>query len=574
MLLTTTRASSLVIGPRAVEKHAYLEGRFFGPPSLSPLPPPLSPLPDTPHSHLGYHGSVGTLKRALFIAAIALAALVVVDATQVMQRPAEYKDSPNKFSVDKNAKTKVVHKRAGEKTSVAYFTNWGIYGANFQPSDINTATLTHILYSFADVSPDTGTISLTDSYADEQKHYDGDSWSESGNNLYGCLKQMYLIKLAHRNIKVLLSVGGWTYSQSGHFNFVTDASKRATFVSSAVSMVENYGFDGIDIDFEYPSATDLASGFASLLTELRTAFNTLQSQKGDSCCPAGSVNYSWLKMATMDAALNYWNLMAYDYAGSWLTFTDNQANLYGGARTNVSTDKAIKYYIANGASASKINMGIPLYGRAFESTTGIGASYNGIGPGTIEAGVYSYSALPIAGATVIENLTDVSSYSYDAAKQELVSYDSPHIATIKAQYVQSNGLAGSMFWELSQDKGDAASSLVSTVVGVYGALDSTKNHISYPNSKWDNVRSNMGQGGGSSSTTATSTSTGGSTPTTTTAGTTPTKGACTVSAWSATTTYVGGNQASYNGDLWTAKWWTLGDTPGGSAGVWTDNGPC
>ena len=72
-----------------------------------------------------------------------------------------------------------------------------------------------------------------------------------------------------------------------------------------------------------------------------------------------------------------------------------------------------------------------------------------IGPGTIEAGVYSYKFLPMSGATVVENLTDVSSYSYDSSSKELVSYDTPHIATIKAQYVQTNGLAGSMFWEVS-----------------------------------------------------------------------------------------------------------------------------
>ena len=74
-----------------------------------------------------------------------------------------------------------------------------------------------------------------------------------------------------------------------------------------------------------------------------------------------------------------------------------------------------------------------------------------IGPGTIEAGVYSYKDLPMAGATVYENLTDVSSYSYDASKMELVSYDTPHIATIKAQYVQNNGLGGSMFWDVSNN---------------------------------------------------------------------------------------------------------------------------
>jgi GH18 family chitinase len=50
------------------------------------------------------------------------------------------------------------------------------------------------------------------------------------------------------NLKVLLSVGGWTYSQAGHFGFVTDATKRTTFINSAVSMIENYGFDGMLVE--------------------------------------------------------------------------------------------------------------------------------------------------------------------------------------------------------------------------------------------------------------------------------------------------------------------------------------
>ena len=102
-----------------------------------------------------------------------------------------------------------------------------------------------------------------------------------GNNLYGCLKQMYKIKLANRNIKVLLSVGGYTWSQDGHFAFVTNDGARAQFVKDAVQLIEDYGFDGIDLDFEYPNSDALASGFASLLTEMRSAFNDLQSKKGD-----------------------------------------------------------------------------------------------------------------------------------------------------------------------------------------------------------------------------------------------------------------------------------------------------
>ncbi|KAI0816864.1 glycosyl hydrolases family 18-domain-containing protein [Trametes gibbosa] len=518
-----------------------------------------------------------SFKRVFLLAAGAMAAIVAADATQVMHRPEKYEATPHKF-VSTEVKPQVMQKRAASKVQAAYFTNWGIYGANFQPTDIIPSTLTHIVYAFADVSADSGTIVLTDSYADEQKHFPGDSWDDTGNNLYGCLKQMYLLKLQNRNLKVLLSIGGWTYSQSGHFNFVTDATKRATFVTSAVSMIENYGFDGIDIDFEYPNSDALASGFADLLTSLRTAFDNLQKQKGDNvpyqltaAVPAGSDNYAFLRVPEMNAALSYWNLMAYDYAGSWLTFADNQANLYGGARTNVSTDKAIKFYLANGASANKINMGIPLYGRAFEATTGIGAPYNGIGPGTTEAGIYSYTALPLAGAEVFENLTDVSSYSFDASKGELVSYDTPHIATIKAQYVQSNGLAGSMFWDLSTDK-VGADSLVGTTAGVYGSLDQTQNHIDYPNSKWDNIRNNMG-----SSQPSPPTTTPGGSPTTTSTPSGPTGGSgrcISVGSWSSASVYTGGQQAVYQGHLWTAKWWTEGDTPGGAAGVWTDNGAC
>ncbi|KAI0047878.1 carbohydrate-binding module family 5 protein [Auriscalpium vulgare] len=517
------------------------------------------------------------LKRTFIVLC---AAVAVAEATQVMHRPEAYKRPVRKFSTE-NVTPTVVHKRASAasgKVQAAYFTNWGIYGANFQPTSIIPSTLTHVLYAFADVTASTGSIFLTDSYADEQKHFAGDSWDEPGNNLYGCLKQLYLLKLANRNLKVLLSIGGWTYSQDGHFSFVTSPSLRATFVSSAVQLIQDYGFDGVDLDFEYPADSAQGQGFASLFTELRAAFTQLQAQKGDSqpyqitvAVSAGSANYANIVVPQIDSAITYWNLMAYDYAGSWLTFADNQANLYGGARTNVSTDAAVKWYLSQGATASKINMGIPLYGRAFEATTGLGAPYNGIGPGTTEAGIYSYTSLPLAGAKVFENTTDVSSYSYDASKQELVSYDTPHIATLKAQYVQSKGLAGSMFWDLSTDK-VGSDSLVGTTAGVYGGLDTTLNHISFPSSKWDNIRSNMGQGGSTTSAPSSTTkTTSAPASTSSTAG----SGKCAgVAAWSSAAVYTGGQTATYAGDLWTAKWWTQADTPGGSAGVWTDGGAC
>ncbi|KAF5381774.1 hypothetical protein D9615_005490 [Tricholomella constricta] len=423
-----------------------------------------------------------SFKRLLFLATMAFMAVITVNGTQIMRRPDSYKTPARTFPKERNPKT-VIEKRATGKASFAYFTNWGIYGANFQPTDIVDSILTHILYSFADTNPSTGNIFLTDSFADQEKHYPGDSWSETGNNLYGNLKQLYLLKLKRRNLKVLLSIGGWTYSQAGHFNFVTSASARATFVADAVKLVEDYGFDGIDLDFEFPANSAQGQGLADLFTALRTAFNQLASQKGDTvpyqlsaAVSAGQPNYQYLNVPQMNAAMDHWNLMAYDYAGSWLTFADNQANLYGGSRTGFNTDNAVKWYLANGATASKITLGMPLYGRAFENTNGLGQPYSGIGPGTIEAGVYSYKTLPLAGASVFENTTDVSSYSYDSAKKELVSYDTPNIVKIKTQYINTKGLGGSMFWELSTDR-VGSGSLVGTSAGLLGTLDTTQNHI-------------------------------------------------------------------------------------------------
>jgi chitinase len=90
-----------------------------------------------------------------------------------------------------------------------------------------------------------------------------------------------LTPLNYRNLKVSLSVGGWTYSQDGHFSFVTDATKRATFVSSALQLIEDYGFDGLDLDFEYPSSAAQGQGFADLISSLRSAFDSYAAGKGD-----------------------------------------------------------------------------------------------------------------------------------------------------------------------------------------------------------------------------------------------------------------------------------------------------
>lgn len=203
--------------------------------------------------------------------------------------------------------------------------------------------------------------------------------------------------------------------------------------------------------------------------------------------------------------------MAYDYAGSWDTQAGHQANLYTSSSnpsgTPFSTVKAVDHYVNCGISASKIVLGMPLYGRAFASTAGPGQSFSGVGEGSWEQGVWDFKALPQAGAKVHTDESIGASWSYDPAKQLMISYDNREIAKTKVDFIRHRGLGGGMWWESSGDK-QGHDSLIETVnlarkkryMGMTDTaslmqvahglhkLDRTDNTVSYPESQYDNLR--------------------------------------------------------------------------------------
>lgn len=182
--------------------------------------------------------------------------------------------------------------------------------------------------------------------------------------------------------------------------------------------------------------------------------------------PAGPQNYNRMCLAEMDRYLDFWNLMAYDYAGSWDSKAGHQANWNpdpsNSSCTPFSTANALHDYIAAGVPANKIVVGMPLYGRSFANTAGPGSAFQGLGQGTWETGVYDYKALPVDGASVQNDLNVGASWSYDQASRMMVSYDTPAMVEMKADLIKDMGLGGAMYWESSGDRmGDG--SLISTV---------------------------------------------------------------------------------------------------------------
>jgi chitinase len=340
---------------------------------------------------------------------------------------------------------------------------------------------------------------LTDTWSDTDIHWEGDSWNDSGNNMYGCLKQLNLLKKRNRNLKVLLSIGGWTYSS----NFKGPASTpqgRETFARTSIDLLKNLGLDGIDIDWEYPQDSIEAANLVELLRTLRQALDGYASTVGNPhfeltvACPAAASNYNKMNIAGMDQYLDFWNLMAYDYAGSWDATAGHQANLFrkgsDPSGTPFNTAQAIEDYIAHGVAADKMVVGMPLYGRAFENTDGPGKPYNGVGQGNWEPGIYDFKNLPPAGAAEIEDAEAGASYSYDSGRRVFVSYDTVAMARRKAQWIKDRGLGGGMWWESSGDK-QGGDSLITNVVDVFGGVGALKkqdNCISYPQSKYDNLR--------------------------------------------------------------------------------------
>ncbi len=352
----------------------------------------------------------------------------------------------------------------------AYFTEWGIYNNAYTVADIPAAYLTHIIYSFASI--ENGEIALVDRHAALEATLPNDptnTWP-AGN-----LAQLAHLKTLYPKLKTLIAVGGWTLSSAFSDMALTDES-RQRFARSAVAFIREYNFDGIDLDWEYPvgggkdsntTRPEDRQNYALLTEELRTQLNIAGKADGRHyiltvASPAGARIIPNFDLASMARSVDWFNVMAYDYSGTWEETTGHLAPLQAPPNLPSVTDTLDRYRAA-GVPNDQIVLGIPLYARAW---SGVPATNNGLnqhaaGPleGLTEPGYINYSDLQQR----IRNSPDDYHQHFDPSAQAAYIFnptldggtfftlETPSTLKEKLNTVRSRNLRGLMFWSIDGD---------------------------------------------------------------------------------------------------------------------------
>ncbi|MEV6953052.1 glycoside hydrolase family 18 protein [Streptomyces sp. NPDC051183] len=387
---------------------------------------------------------------------------------------------------------------------VGYFTQWGVYGRDFQVQDLeangSAGKLTHINYAFGNIGADgkcfTGNVpGEADAWADYVRPLDAensvdgvaDDWEQP---LAGNFNQLRELKAKHPGLKVLLSLGGWSWSTHFSDAALTPASRKA-LVESCIDLYIKGNlpqdgtrggagaaadvFDGIDLDWEWPGSAGDADttyrpedkrNFTELVKEFRTQLDRYARSQGKrtkyeltAFVPTAPAKIdAGFDVRRIMRDLDFVTLQGYDFHVSGEKTTAQQSALY--ARGDFSVDGTVEAWERRGAPARKLVMGMPFYGQGWTGVSGggdgMGQPATGPAPATWSAGYEDYKALKeLAGSGTYKVHRDRRgghAWLFDGST--LWTYDDPQVLRTKTRYIREHGLGGAMFWSLDADTSD------------------------------------------------------------------------------------------------------------------------
>ncbi|XP_012137365.1 chitinase-3-like protein 1 [Megachile rotundata] len=337
-----------------------------------------------------------------------------------------------------------------DRKIVCYYGSWAAYRpgkGKFEVSEIEPKLCTHLIYTFIGVSTE-GDVQILDAWMDLPDGKDG----------FGKFTRL---RQASPDSKIMIAMGGWNEGSIKYSQVASNPATRAKFVRNVVQFLQQYNFDGFDLDWEYPNqrggqAAD-KQNFVALLRELRQEFDKHGFLLSIASAAAQSSAAKSYIISQVAQYVHFINLMTYDFNGSWNRHTGLNAPLYSSSKD--CADAAVGYWLSQGAPADKIILGIPAYGRSFTlsnpSNTGIGAPARGAGtagPYTREAGMLGYNEIcqyVKQGWTVRRSDADKTPYAFNG--DQWVGYDDVESIAVKAAYINSKNLGGAMVWSIETD---------------------------------------------------------------------------------------------------------------------------
>ncbi|XP_055536395.1 probable chitinase 2 [Wyeomyia smithii] len=363
------------------------------------------------------------------------------------------------LAVNHNGQTTASIVTNHDRVVVCYISTWAVYrkgSASYSLDHFDPRLCTHAIYAFAGLDVDNNAMRPLDPWQDLRDNY--------GKGGYEKLVGM---RATNHHLKVLIAIGGWNEGSEKYSDLAAKPERRQAFVKNALEFVKRYNFDGLDLDWEYPTQRGGKpydrENFVSLVKELSQQFKKNNLLLTSAIGAGKDTIDSAYDIKTLSKYLDFLHIMCYDYNGSWNRKIGPNAPLQ--SRDVLNVEYTIEHLMALGAPSSKIVMGLPFYGRTFltpskRAKIGDDSDDKGFaGPSTNENGFMGYNEVCEAlkenpeGWNVAWDPTasEAIATMLDGNMTKVVIYDSTRSMANKVRFAIRQNLAGLMIWSVDTD---------------------------------------------------------------------------------------------------------------------------